>query len=253
MAGSLDGRSILVTGGASGIGRSVALLSAQAGAVVTVTDLDTVKGGAVVDEIVRKGGQAQFVRLDVTDEEQHHAAVAAAVQAFGKLDGSCNAAGISFEGRPMHEIDPGYWEKSYAVNLRSVYFAIRAQVPAMLQAGKASIVNIASTAPIAAWANAADYITTKGGVVAATRAAALDYAKSGIRVNAVLPGATQTTMLQKVMDRYDGLKESMEAACALGRLAEPDEIAFAVRWLLSDEASFVTGSAMVVDGGQSIQ
>lgn len=253
MTDKLGARSILVTGGASGIGRSVALLSGEAGAAVTVTDLDADKGCAVVDEIVSKGGQAQFVRLDVTQEDQHHAAVAAAVKAFGKLDGSCNAAGMSYEGRPMHEINPDFWEKVYAVNLRSIFFAIRAQVPAMLQAGKGSIVNIASTAPIASWPNAADYITTKGGVVAATRAAALDYAKSGIRVNTVLPGATHTAMLQKVMDTYEGLEESMVSACPMGRLGDPDEIAFAVRWLLSDEASFVTGSSMVVDGGLSIQ
>lgn len=218
-----------------------------------MTDLDADRGGAVVDEIVRKGGQAQFVRLDVTEEEQHHAAVAAAIKAFGKLDGSCNAAGMSFQGRPMHEIDPDFWERVYAVNFRSIFFAIRAQVPAMLQAGKGSIVNIASTAAIAAWQNAADYIATKGGVVAATRAAALDYAKCGIRVNAVLPGSTRTAMLQKEIDKYEGLEESIVANCPLGRLADPNEIAFAVRWLLSDEASFVTGSSMVVDGGLSIQ
>jgi 2,5-dichloro-2,5-cyclohexadiene-1,4-diol dehydrogenase 1 len=249
MVQNLAGRSILITGGASGIGRAVALRSAEAGAAITVTDVNVEGGTQVADEIVRNGGRAQFVRLDVSDEAQHHAAVASAVKAFGKLDGSCNSAGKPFQGRPMHEIDPGFWESVYALNLRSVFFATRAQVPAMLKAGKGSIVHIASTAGIAAFPGGADYCAAKGGVVSATRAAALDYAKLGIRVNSVLPGATRTPMMQGQMDAFDGLEDMMMAANPMGRLAEPDEIAYAVRWLLSDEASFVTGTMMIVDGG----
>ncbi|WP_234904937.1 SDR family NAD(P)-dependent oxidoreductase [Agrobacterium pusense] len=119
----------------------------------------------------------------------------------------------------------------------------------MLDAGKGSIVNVASTAGIAAFPNGADYCSAKGGVISATRAAALDYAKLGIRVNSVLPGATRTPMMQGQMDAFDGLEDIMMAASPMGRLAEPDEIAFAVRWLLSDEASFVTGTMLIVDGG----
>lgn len=249
MAEILLGRSILVTGGANGIGRAVSLLCAEAGAAVTVTDVDVDAGKQVADEINRKGGQGQFVRLDVSEEAQHHVAVAEAVRAFGKLDGACNAAGMAFQGRPMHQIDPDFWERCYAINLRSVFFATRAQVPAMLAAGTGSIVNIASTAAIAAFPTGAEYCATKGGVVAATRAAALDYAKSGIRVNSVLPGPVRTAMLQKQMDAFEGLEESIIASCPMGRFAAEDEIAYAIRWLLSDEASFVTGSTIAVDGG----
>lgn len=119
----------------------------------------------------------------------------------------------------------------------------------MLAAGKGSIVNIASTAAIAAFPTGAEYCAAKGGVAAATRAAALDYAKRGIRVNTVMPGPVRTAMLQKQMDAFDGLEESILASCPMGRLAAPEEIARAIRWLLSDEASFVTGSAIAVDGG----
>ncbi|MFC4594560.1 SDR family NAD(P)-dependent oxidoreductase [Sphingobium tyrosinilyticum] len=249
MKQNFEGRSILVTGGASGIGRSVALLCGEAGAAVTVTDVNSEQGTQVAEEIVQKGGQAQFVQLDVADEAQHHAAVAAAVKAFGKLDGSCNAAGKPFQGRLMHEIDPDFWERVYALNLRSVFFSIRAQVPAMLQGGGGSIVNVASTAGVAAFPAGADYCAAKGGVLSATRAAALDYAKLGIRVNSVLPGATRTAMMQGQFDAFEGLEEMVMAGSPMGRLAEPNEIAYAIRWLLSDEASFVTGSMMVVDGG----
>ncbi|MDW9486216.1 glucose 1-dehydrogenase [Sinorhizobium meliloti] len=249
MAHILDGRSILITGGASGIGRAVALRCADAGAAITITDVNVEAGTGVADEIVRNGGEAQFVRLDVTDEAQHHAAADAAMKAFGKLDGSCNAAGKPFQGRPMHEIDPDFWESVYALNLRSVFYATRAQVPAMLDAGRGSIVNVASTAGIAAFPGGADYCAAKGGIMSATRAAALDYAKLGIRVNSVLPGATRTPMMQGQMDAFDGLEDMMMAANPMGRLAEPDEIAYAVRWLLSDEASFVTGTMLIVDGG----
>lgn len=249
MAQNLAGRSILITGGASGIGRAAALRSAEAGAAITVTDVNVEAGTQVAAEIVSNGGQAQFCRLDVSNEAQHHAAVAAAVKAFGKLDGACNAAGKPFQGKPMHEIDPDFLETVYALNLRSVFFATRAQVPAMLEAGKGSIVNIASTAGIAAFPGGADYCAMKGGVVSVTRAAALDYAKLGIRVNSVLPGATRTPMMQGQMDAFEGLEDMMMAANPMGRLAEPDEIAYAIRWLLSDEASFVTGTTMIVDGG----
>ncbi|MEJ7934279.1 SDR family NAD(P)-dependent oxidoreductase [Sphingobium sp. AN558] len=247
----LAGHSILVTGGADGIGRSVSLLCGQAGAAVTVTDVNVEGGKAVAEAINSSGGQAQFVRLDVADEAQHHAAVEAAVKAFGKLDGACNAAGKPFQGRKIHEIDPEFWESVYIINLRSVFFAMRAQVPAMLDAGKGSIVHISSAAAIDAFPNGAEYCAAKGGVLSATRAAALDYAKMGIRVNAVLPGATQTNMMQAQFDRFDGLRESVIQAVPMGRLAQPDEIAYPVRWLLSDEASFVTGSIMLVDGGQN--
>jgi 2,5-dichloro-2,5-cyclohexadiene-1,4-diol dehydrogenase 1 len=247
----LSGRSILVTGGASGIGRAVCLLSAQVGAAVTVTDINADFGQGVADEIVAAGGRAQFVPLDVTDVDQHVAAVAAAVDTYGKLDGACNAAGMPFQGKPLHEIDLEFWDKVGAVNLRSMFLSIRAQAPAMIAAGGGSIVNIASTAGIAGIANGADYCAAKGGVVAATRAAAIDYAQYDIRVNAVLPGATQTPMLDQVKQRSAGAEARFQSNKPIARLGRPEEIAYPVRWLLSHEASFVTGLIMPVDGGMT--
>jgi 2,5-dichloro-2,5-cyclohexadiene-1,4-diol dehydrogenase 1 len=249
MGVELKGRSILVTGGGSGIGRAVALRCAEAGAALTVTDYDAESGKAVAAEILDSGGVAHFVEVDVTQEEQVEASVHAAVARFGHLDGACNSAGMTFMGAPFDEISLESWDRVHAVNLRGLFFSMKHQAKAMLAFGSGSIVNIASTAAVAAIPNGAEYCSAKAGVVGVTRAAATDYARRGIRVNAVLPGGTRTKMMEHAFSLIEGLREAVPEHNPMGRLGEPDEIAFAVRWLLSSEASFVTGILLPVDGG----
>jgi 2,5-dichloro-2,5-cyclohexadiene-1,4-diol dehydrogenase 1 len=196
----LEGRSIIVTGGANGIGRAVALRSAEAGAAVTVTDVAVEDGEAVVSTIRSNGGRAQFIRVDVVDENQVRASVSAAMSAFGHLDGSCNAAGMTFMGVAMDEIPIDFWERIHAVNLRGLFLSMKYQAKAMLTGEGGSIVNIASTAGAAGIPNGAEYCSSKAGVIGVSRGAAVDYARRGLRVNVVLPGAIRTQMMQQVFE-----------------------------------------------------
>jgi 2,5-dichloro-2,5-cyclohexadiene-1,4-diol dehydrogenase 1 len=245
----LTGRSIFVTGGSSGIGRAVAILSARAGARVTIADVNEEAGNAVAAEIRASGGEALFVRGDVTDEGQMAAGVKAAIRSFGRVDGACNAAGMVFKGVRIHEIPTDFWDKVTAVNLRGIFISMKYEIPAMLEAGGGSIVNIASTAALRSFPNGAEYCATKAGSVGLTRSAAVEYAANAVRVNAVLPGATRTPMLMKGFDSVEGLEQQAVARVPMGRLAEPVELAMAICWLLSDEARFVTGVLLPVDGG----
>ncbi len=249
MSKQLDGRSIFITGGGSGIGRAVAITCAAAGASVFVTDKDLPSAESVASHIVGAGGRANAGRLDVTNEEETKLAVDKAVVSHGHIDGACNAAGMTFQGRALHEIDLEFWDLVQAVNLRGTFISMKYQLQAMLRNGGGSIVNIASTAGIAGIPNGSDYCAAKGGVVAMTRGAALDYATKNVRINAVLPGATRTPMLQHALDIVPGLDEAITGTNPMNRLGEPDEIANAVKWLISSEASFVTGLIMPVDGG----
>ncbi|MGH9213030.1 MAG: SDR family NAD(P)-dependent oxidoreductase [Acidimicrobiales bacterium] len=242
----LEGRVALVTGGGSGIGRATVQLLATAGARVVVADIDVVQAKETADAL---GDEASLaVEADVTSPEAVGAMVGAAVDAFGGLDVAVNAAGIS--GVYAHLADQAVadWQRIVDVNLTSVFLCLRAQIPAMLASGGGAIVNVASAAGAMGVPGMAPYSATKHGVIGLTKSAALESARSGLRVNAVLPGPVRTPMLQRFAGGDEGV-DGMGSAMPIGRAGEPDEIAEAIVWLCSDAASYVTGHCFAVDGG----
>ena len=247
----LAGKSIVVTGGASGIGRAVSELLGEAGCHVTIGDLDHDAGAAVVEKITASGGTANFVRTDVADEIAVRTMVDAAVAAYGRLDGACNAAGVAQRGKLLHEVTVEEWDRCHAINLRGLFLCNKYQVGALLRTGGGSIVNIASTAAMVGFPNGSEYCASKAGVMGLVRGGAIDYATRGIRINAVLPGGTLTPMLEAAMANDPGLEPALAAVHPMNRFGQPREIGAAVRWLLSDEASFVTGTSFAVDGGHT--
>jgi NAD(P)-dependent dehydrogenase (short-subunit alcohol dehydrogenase family) len=238
----------LVTGGASGIGRATAELFAREGARLAVADYSA-GGRDTVQAIKNAGGEAIFVPVDVSDSGQVAKMVEAALQAYKRIDILFNGAGILYYGTVL-ETDEQAWNRVISINLTGTYLCCRAVVPHMIRQGGGSIINVASTVGAHdACANAVAYVTSKGGVTLFTKALAIDHARQGVRVNALVPGATDTPMIRKALT-----PEALEALAAsqpMGRLGRPEELAKAVLFLASDDASFVTGSAMYVDGGQT--
>jgi NAD(P)-dependent dehydrogenase (short-subunit alcohol dehydrogenase family) len=258
--GALAGRRALVTGAASGLGRATAIELARQGASVLVADVDDARGRDTADLAAAEGTQALFVSVDVTDYGSVEAMVATAVETFGGLDLAVNNAGTTGAGGVTAEYDLDEWRSTMALNLDSVFFCLRTEIPAMLTSleeiggsSAAAIVNVASGAGLVGFAGLPAYVASKHGVVGLTRAAALEYAKRGIRINCVCPGSTRTPMLEGFMGGDPKIEKIMTAAVPLGRLGRPDEIARAIAWLCSDAASFVVGHALAVDGGSVIQ
>ena len=240
---SLEGKAIVVTGAASGIGRETVRKALAEGARVTGVDRDR----AGLDAL---GADPRLTTClgDVTDE----AFIAETIRAAGRLDGLATVAGISESGLALSDIDPEVWDRIFAVNVKATWQWIAAAVPAMRVAGGGSIVTIASQLAFAGGRLNAAYIASKGAVVSLTKTAAFELAEDGIRVNAVAPGATETAMFNRSMLRQadpEAARERSRARHAMGRFGRPEEIANGICWLLSDEASFASGSTLVLDGG----
>ena len=246
----LTSKTALVTGAASGIGRASALALARAGAAVCVSDINLEGVEETAQLISAAGGQVIARHCDVTDKNAVQAMVAAALSAFGRLDAAVNNAGVSghFYQR-LHEADDDMFERVIDVNLRGVWHCMKAELPPMRAQGSGAIVNIASVAGLIGAPKAADYSASKHAVVGITKSAALDYAKSGIRVNAVCPAYTDTAMVQGAVAGNPAMASIMTRAIPMGRLGRAEEVAEAVVWLCSDASSFVTGHALVLDGG----
>jgi 2,5-dichloro-2,5-cyclohexadiene-1,4-diol dehydrogenase 1 len=246
----LKGKSVIVTGGASGIGRSAALMLAEAGCLVTIGDLNEAGSAETVATINAQGGQAQWIRADVSIEAEAKTLVDLAVTCYGHLYGACNVAAVAAASIPLCELTLEQWNRVIGINLTAPFLCLKYQVPAMLASGGGSIVVVGSTASLVGVPLAAEYCSAKSGVLGLVRGASCDYARKGVRVNAVLPGATRTPMFEAAM-KDNGLEDYFAASHPIGRFGQPPEIAAAIRWLISEEASFVTGSAMTVDGGYS--
>jgi NAD(P)-dependent dehydrogenase (short-subunit alcohol dehydrogenase family) len=246
MNNDLQGKTALVTGGASGIGRAVALLYGQYGASVMVSDLDDVRGREVVAEIEAAGSQARFFRADVGDPAQCQQLVQETVAAFGSLDMACNNAGITGEMSLTADISLEGWQRIINVNLNSVFFCLKYELEVMLKQGHGAIVNMSSILGQVGTPTLAGYVTAKHGVIGLTQTAAIEYAAQGIRINAVGPGYIDTPLLK---DFSPETKAGLVALHPIGRLGKSEEVAELVIWLSSDQASFVTGSYYPVDGG----
>ena len=255
MAGTLDGKAALVTGGGSGIGRAASLGYSKEGARVTVADVNVEGGEETVQMIKEAGGDAILVHADVATSSGALEMVAKTVESFGRLDCAFNNAGVSGgrERRLTAEYTEEDWDRVIGINLKGVWLSMKAEIPQMLAQGGGAIVNTASIMGLIAAPGSAAYIAAKHGVVGLTKAAALEYASDNIRVNAVCPGYIDTPMLQPTLAANEGFEERIVARHPVGRLGRPQEIAATVVWLSSDAASFVTGHSMVADGGYVAQ
>jgi NAD(P)-dependent dehydrogenase (short-subunit alcohol dehydrogenase family) len=244
-----DGKALLVTGGASGLGEAAVGLLAGAGAQVVVADLDADRGAAVVEGVRAHGGEAVFQPTDVTQEADVAAAVARALDTYGRLDGAINNAGTTGPSNPTADYSLEDWNRVLALNLTGVFLGLKHEIPAIVAQGGGAIVNTSSGAGLVGFAGLPAYVASKHGVIGLTRAAALEYVKAGVRINAVCPGSTRTPMLEGFMGGDPTIERAMANSAPIGRLARPVEIAEAMVWLLSDAASFVVGHALAVDGG----
>lgn len=243
----------IVTGASSGIGKATAFAFAEEGVAVVLADV-LPEGEAIAAEIRRQFGvPALFVRTDVSKGDEVKRMVDLTLEKLGRLDYAFNNAGI--EGIPAYtpECTEENWQRTIDINLKGVWLCMKHEIPAMLRQGKGAIVNCSSVAGVIGFPSIPAYVASKHGVLGLTQTAALEYAKQGIRVNAVCPGVIQTPMIDRFAGQNAETKAALEAGEPIGRVGRPEEVADAVTWLCSDRASFVTGTSLAVDGGWTAQ
>jgi NAD(P)-dependent dehydrogenase (short-subunit alcohol dehydrogenase family) len=247
----LEERSFIVTGGGSGIGKAAVQMLADAGCFVTVADLDEPVSREFIVSINESGkGRAQFIRTDVSVESSVRDMVHAAVARYGRLHGAINSAGIGPRGKPIHEMSADQWDTCVNVNLRGMFLCVKHEIAAMLDTGGGAIVAVSSASGVMGNINSSEYCASKAGVTGLVRGVAIDYAQRGIRINSLLPGATDTPLAHRA--RVDNPKIVGTIPVPMGRMALPNEIAAGALWMLSDYASYMTGSCMTIDAGMTI-
>lgn len=254
--GRVEGKVAIVTGGASGIGKASCLLLAKEGAKVAIVDIDDETGKKVASEIESNGGVAQYWHADVSDERQVSQAFSDIYQKFGKINILVNDAGIPGLHKPSDEIDEREWDRVINVDLKGVFFCTKHAAPYMKKSGMGSIINLSSMYGLIGGEDP-PYHAAKGGVRLLTKSDAYYYAKYGIRVNSIHPGYIMTPMVDTVIanapEGVEAAKKNIANMTLLGKIGEPDDIAFGVLYLASDESKYVTGSELVIDGGCSSQ
>ena len=249
MTQPFSGQVALVTGGASGLGRVTALALAREGAKVVVADVAVIQGEGTVEEITSAGGQAMFVKADVTKSIEVEAMVQKTVEAFGRLDFALNNAGIDGVRARTAAYPEEVWHQVIDLNLTGVFLCLKFELPVMVKQGRGVIVNMSSVAGVTGFPGHAAYTASKHGVIGLTKTAALDYAKAGIRVNAICPAYTRTPMLTRMLEQSPDLEAKLVSRVPLRRLGTAEEIAQAAIYLFSEAAAFMTGHSLVLDGG----
>lgn len=237
----------LVTGASFGIGRSTAIAFARRGAKVVIADW--IEDNTTLKQIQDEGGTAMFVKCDVSKSADVAHLVNETVRKFGRLDFAANNAGIEGLTASTHECTEENWDKTINVNLKGVWLCLKHEIPVMLKAGKGAIVNVASVAGLIGFPGLPAYVVSKHGIVGLTKTAALENAKLGIRINAVCPGVIKTEMIDRVTGKDKTVEKQYTDMEPVGRMGQPEEVAEAIAWLCSDQASFITGHALSVDGG----
>lgn len=248
----LHNKVILITGAASGIGKSTALLFGREGAQVIVNDLDEVKGAETVNEIIGAGGAARFIQADVTHSDSVKAMVEQVIQAYGRIDVLFNNAGISGVGA-LHELEPDAWDRIMSINVKGVFLPSKHVLPHMMERKSGSIINMSSCIAEIGLARRASYAATKGAVLALTKSMQVDYASYGIRVNALLPGTILTPFVENYLrTSYDDPEvaiASLKSRQLSNEMGRPDDVALAALFLASDDSKFMMGSPLYIDGG----
>ena len=252
MKSRFEGKSVLVTGAGSGIGRATALAFAEEGARLIVSDINDAAGQGTAGMIRDRGGDADFIHADVSRAADCAAMVDRAVSRFGSLHVAFNNAGINLQIAPIADVDEADWQRILAINLTGVFLSMKYEIPVMKRAGGGAIINTASVGGLIGTAGVTAYCATKHGVVGLTKSAALDHIGDGIRINAICPGGTLTPMLTEWF-KHPEVERAALSQTPIGRMAQPAEIARTVLFLASEESSFMVGHALVADGGLTAQ